>query len=709
MPDPSPLFWPLADLLAAYARRELSPIEVTEEALARSEALDDHLRAYLTLTPEVALEQARAADAAYAGRAPAGALLGVPTAVKDLFDVAGVPTTLGSMVYRGNVAPTDSVVVARLREAGAVFVGKANTAEFGQSATTENLLSLGCGNPWDPTRTPGGSSGGSAAAVGAGLASVALGSDGGGSIRIPAAFSGLFGIKPTFGGAEDGASFRAMTEFACPGPLTRTVADGRALLGVILGRALARGPRRSLRIGWCPQPLGAPVDPGVRSTVADAVAKLPDLGHRVEEIQLPLEGWKDVFGPLVLADEWAHRRDLLQANAAELTTYARASIEASAKVTDADLDRARKGLESLRADLAETFSRYDLIVTPTNAVPAFEIGRRPREIDGQPVDALWGAFPFTAAFNVAGTPAASVPCGIAAGLPVGLQVVGPHGAEELVLDFCEELQEGLDFPRQTMAERWSLPRLATEGAVKAERQDGVAVLRISRSAKRGALSVEMLKTLAEALESEFVASASAVVLTGEETIFSAGADLTQVGKGLDDLAFDDAVAAAAAAIRRAPIPVIAAVEGPCMGAAIEIVTACDVIVAGAGAKFNLPATQLGILYRPAALRGLIGRVGQQTVARLVLLGEAFDAETAMRAGIVAEVVASGSARDAALRLTKPLASAEPAAVAATKSVLRRAVAAEAVAIVPEEEELRRHLLIERGRRQASEQPAKAPA
>lgn len=704
MPEDSPLFWSVEDLQAAYRRRDLSPVEVTEEAFERIGALDARLRSYLTLTPELAKEQAEAATRAYADGEPSGVLLGVPTAVKDLFDVEGVRTTLGSLAYRDNRAKADSAVVGSLRAAGAIFLGKTNTAEFGQSATTENLLALGCANPWDEMRTSGGSSGGSAAAVGAGLASIALGSDGGGSIRIPAAFTGLFGIKPTYGGTEAGATFQAMTEFACPGPLVRRVADARALLSPILGMPFPRRRTGRLRIAWCARPLGLPVDPGVDAVTTRAVAQLADLGHDVVEVELPIDDWNEAFGPLVLADEWAHRRQLLETHEDELTRYAKTAIQASVQVGRDEVERAREALRGLRSRVSAMFADFDLIVTPATAATAFPIGERPRIIDGRPVGSLWGAFPFTAPFNVAGTPAASLPCGLVDGLPVGLQVIGPAKCESRILDLCEDLEEVLGFPGEEMSARWGSGRAAESGHVVGDRDGPVAILRISRPDKRGALSLELLDRLDAALRSELVSTAATLVLTGESDIFSAGADLGQTGRGLEDLEIDRAVGRIADGLRALPSPVIAAVEGPCMGAAVELAMACDVVVSGDAGRFSLPSTKLGILYRPAALRSLSARLGHQTLSRLVLIGEVLDAETAAAAGMVAKVVEAGGAYAAAVELARQAGAAKRDALAATKAVLAKAEASVDGNALPEEEEMRRNLLIERGRLAGLDEP-----
>jgi Asp-tRNA(Asn)/Glu-tRNA(Gln) amidotransferase A subunit family amidase len=457
--QPAVAFLSIEELVAGFASRELSPVEVTQEVLARIGEFDEQLHSYLTVSSEQALAQAREAEIRYRRGADAGAalppLLGVPISIKDLFDVEGVPTSLGSRLYGSAPAGRDSIAVARLRCAGAVLVGKTNTAEFGQAATTENRLGPGCGNPWDPTRTAGGSSGGAAASVAAGLATAGLGSDAGGSIRIPAALCGLFGIKPTFGSIPDDGPFRAMTDFSCPGPIVRRVADARPMLQALLGRdVLAMNPRARFRIGWCAAPDDRPVDPGAGAAVERAVELLGGLGHNVEPISVSFDGWMEAFGPLVLADEWRFRRHLLDEHAGELTSYARRGLEAGARITPVEVDAARVRMSEIRRRISALFDDYDLIATPTTACAAFPIGERPREVDGRPVDPLWGPFPFTAPINVAGLPAASVPVGLADGLPVGLQVIARDHAEGVVLDVCEQLEEVAGFPAGEMARRW---------------------------------------------------------------------------------------------------------------------------------------------------------------------------------------------------------------------------------------------------------------
>jgi Asp-tRNA(Asn)/Glu-tRNA(Gln) amidotransferase A subunit family amidase len=439
-----PIYWPMEELRTAFARGELSPAELLEDALAQLAKQNPRLNAFVCRLEDLAGTQAISAAQSYRA-GTAGPLAGIPISIKDTFDVAGAVSTRGSLVYRAHVAHADSGVVRRLRGAGAVFVGKTNTAEFGQSATTENRLGGDCRNPWDLRRTPGGSSGGAAASVAAGIVSAALGADGGGSIRIPAAFTGLVGVKPTYGVCHDEDGFPAMSEFCCPGPLAWRVADARIMLSVLSERPVSRSRvKRTLRVAWCARPEGRPIDPIVAALVQGAVRELGALGHDVEEMDIPIAGWKEAFGPIVLEEEGRLRGNLLCECPDMLTSYELASLQAAASLEPSSVAVARERCDALRARMDAFLKLHDVIVTPTTAVPAFPIGERPRTIAGEPVEALWGAFPFTAPFNVAGTPAASIPCGFVDGLPVGVQLVCARGRDALLLDLAEDLEESLN-------------------------------------------------------------------------------------------------------------------------------------------------------------------------------------------------------------------------------------------------------------------------
>jgi Asp-tRNA(Asn)/Glu-tRNA(Gln) amidotransferase A subunit family amidase len=458
-----PVYFSANALITAFRSGELTPTEVLKATLARIDRIDPALHAYLTRTDDLAREQAVAATKAYQ-RGESAPLLGVPVSVKDAFHISGVETTLGSLVHRGQMAKADSGVVRRLRAAGAVFTGKTNTAEFGQSATTDNLLGDDTANPWDPARTAGGSSGGAAASVAAGMATLAVGSDGGGSIRIPASFCGLVGLKPTPGLCPDEGGFRAMTEFVSPGPLARRVADARVMLNVLADRDYHRAvPRKGLTIAWSARPEGRPVEAGVARRVAAVADLLAAQGHHVEQRDLPIGDWPEIFGPLVLADEHRERGHLLMETPDRITAYERATLRAARDLDPSDVDRASRMLPEFRRRIAALFTDVDLILTPTVAVPAFPLGQRPNAIDGESVSTLWGAFPFAVPFNVAGTPALTVPCGLSDGVPVGAQLVAAPHRDHLLLDVGEELEEAIGFDSTPVIQRWSA---AMAGAIE---------------------------------------------------------------------------------------------------------------------------------------------------------------------------------------------------------------------------------------------------
>lgn len=458
MADAAPVYWSIRQLTESYRAGVLTPSEVVEDVLQRIARVDDELHAYVTVTADLAREQAAEATAAYR-RGESGPLLGVPVSVKDVFHVRGVPTSLGSLVHEGQVAKADSGVVQRLRAAGAVFTGKTHTAEFGQSATTENLLGPDTGNPWDAGRTPGGSSGGAAASVAAGMASVAVGSDGGGSVRIPAAFCGLVGLKATVDRCLDERGFREMSDFVGPGPLAWRVCDARRVFGVLSGGdagGVGRGEvgASGVKVAWAPRPEGRPVESGVSERVASVAGLLRSRGHEVGERDLPLSGWNEIFAPLVLEEEHRERGHLLS-DPDRLTRYQRASLRGARDLDVGVVEAARGALREYRARIAALFDEVDVLLMPTTATAAFPLGQRPRSVDGESVGSLWGAFPFAAPFNVAGTPAITVPCGVVGGLPVGAQLVAASGREGLLLDLAEQVEAACGFDVSPVVRRWS--------------------------------------------------------------------------------------------------------------------------------------------------------------------------------------------------------------------------------------------------------------
>ncbi|MYA84820.1 MAG: amidase [Acidimicrobiaceae bacterium] len=444
--DDSPLWWPVQRLVDAYRCGSLSPVEVSELAQARIAEVNPTLHAFVLPTPELAHRQAAAAEKAYRN-GDAGPLAGVPVSIKDAFHISGHVTTLGSLAHADDVARHDSGAVRRLRRAGAVVVGKTNVPEFCQSATTDNLLGPDTANPFDPSRTAGGSSGGAAASVASGTCTLGLGSDGGGSIRIPASFCGLVGFKPTYGTINDDRGFRAFSPFISVGPLARSVADARCLHSVLsvggAGTADSSPALSQYRIAWCPRPEGRPIDTGVSNAAAAAVAQLAACGHDVSPVELDLGGWEEIFGPLVLAEEGERRGHLLR-GPHELTWYHRRSLMAAERLGPGVVSAARSALAQYRERVDRHFRDYDVIVTPATATTAFDLGCRPQAINGEPVARLWGAFPFAVPFNVSGHPAVVLPAGFVDGLPAAIQLVGRYGSDNELLSLAEQLETELD-------------------------------------------------------------------------------------------------------------------------------------------------------------------------------------------------------------------------------------------------------------------------
>lgn len=423
-------------------------MEVIASKLLRIEQLNPKLNAYLTVAE--AESAAKGAEAAVMKGEALPPLHGVPVSIKDLVFTKGIRTTGGSLVYRDWVPEEDAVAVQRLKRAGAIILGKTNTPEFGQSATTENRLGDHCHNPWNLERTTGGSSGGATAAVAAGIEPFALGSDGGGSIRIPSAFCGVYGIKPTFGRVPAHGCFGGMPLFSHLGPISRTVKDAALLLSVVSGFDRRdptsmrdqppdfldglEGEIRGLKVAWSMDLGYGVVDSQVASVFVSCLPVFESLGCLVEERTPEIEEPFSIFGLISLADAYAAFGQLLDEHASDLMPYVKSTLERGREVSGHEYSRTLRRLERFRVDMADLFQEFDLLLTPTTAVPAFLVGQRPRHIDGQPVSALWGPFPFTVGFNLTRQPAATVPCGFSAdGLPIGLQIVGRFGDEPTVL------------------------------------------------------------------------------------------------------------------------------------------------------------------------------------------------------------------------------------------------------------------------------------
>lgn len=461
MSDTDLAYLPATEIRSMIAEKKVSSVEMTKLYLERIDALDSQFNSYLTVTSDLALEMAEEADRAVARGEDLGPLHGLPISIKDLEMTEGVRTTSGSLIFADRIAAYDSVVVERVKKAGAVILGKTNTPEYGLLGHTENRLGDHCRNPWNTETTTGGSSGGAGASVAAGLCALATGSDGGGSIRIPAGFCGIYGIKPTQGrisyylgpGADPAANL-----FSQPGPMTRTVEDSAVLLQVLAGRdprdpgalrdkpddyvaALSRGVE-GMRIGWSADFGFAAVEPEIRDTAAEAARAFEDLGAVVEEIDLVLDTPFEHFWPLFTAIMYARVAGVFDDNRDKLSWYALESLETGKNITGAEFVNALGYVDVMKSQFADAFDEYDLILTPTLATPAFPVGEPPAKIGGQDVHWFWGYTPYTMPINMIGSTAASIPCGFSSdGLPIGLHIIGAQGAESTVFAASAAFEE----------------------------------------------------------------------------------------------------------------------------------------------------------------------------------------------------------------------------------------------------------------------------
>ncbi len=448
------LCWLSATELAALIRtRKVSPVEVVDAVLARIEKVNPRLNAYVTLTADEARRRARAAERAVMRRsARLGPLHGVPFSVKDLVITRGVRTTFGTPLYRDNIPDEDAPMVERLLAAGGILLGKTNTPTLGWIGSTHNLLFGPTRNPWDLERTPGGSSGGASAAAAAGLGPLHVGTDGGGSIRIPASCTGIFGFKASYGRIPV-HPFSGAWSLSHIGPMTRTVADAALMLQVSAGpderdlyslpapgvdypKAL-RGSLKGLRVAWS-DTLGfaEAVDPEVKAICAKAAGAFRELGCRVESVDpgwpSPRDCWEAIFCGGIATRMAPYRERKSEIEPGLLRIIESTLQDPPTRYVQAWFDRLTWWQHPRRF-----FETYDLLLTPTIACPPFGATLEgPEQIAGRPAS-RYDWIPFTYPFNLTGQPAASVPAGFTKdGLPVGLQIVGRRFDDVTVLRAC---------------------------------------------------------------------------------------------------------------------------------------------------------------------------------------------------------------------------------------------------------------------------------
>ena len=474
----------LAELSQALHSKAISSVELTELYLKRIQQFDSSINSFITVTPELALEQARAADERLA-KGDAGPLTGIPLAHKDLFCTKGVRTSCGSKMLDNFIAPYESSVTQRFLDAGAVSLGKTNMDEFAMGSSSESSFYGSVRNPWNAERIPGGSSGGSAAAVAARLCAAATGSDTGGSIRQPAGFTGITGIKPTYGRVSRWGMIAYASSLDQAGPMARTAEDCAMLLQAMAGfderdstsveqpipdyTAELNQPLAGLRVGLPKEYFSAGLDSSIADTIAAAVKQLQALGAEIKNISLPnaelaipayyvissaeassnLSRFDGVrFG--YRCENPADLNDLYLRSRAEgfgdevkrrimIGTYA-----LSAGHYDAYYLQAQKIRRMIKNDFLAAYEQVDVILSPTSPTPAFPIGEK---ID-DPVS-LYLTDTYTITANLAGVPGIALPAGFSNGLPVGMQLLGPYFSEPRLLNIAHQYQQATDWHTRT--------------------------------------------------------------------------------------------------------------------------------------------------------------------------------------------------------------------------------------------------------------------
>jgi len=463
-------FMSACDMADAIRNQELTSEEITETIIERIEKINPIINAYCTPTFDLAREMAIKADDKVKKGEKMGLLHGIPVSIKDETDTKGIRTTYGSKLFENNIPRKDEAIVRRLRNAGAVILGKTNTPAFGYKGETDNLIFGVTRNPWNLERTPGGSSGGAAGAVASGLGPIGIGSDGGGSIRIPSCFCGIFGFKPTFGRVPQNAMklFGYFGTFVHKGPIVRYVKDAALVLDVIAGqdesdRYSVPNPHISYLKGLNDTPdklkIGYSLDLGfaealdseVETSVMNGIQKFEEFGWSIEKSIIKLRNPESLFTTLYSSGfgyplgpflkEW---QDKMEPDLIDLINHGLSySIE---ELKIAEIQR-----EIVYSNICRAFRKIDILITPTLACPAFELGKSlviEKEtlktgvvINGKNMTAL-GWLPFAYPFNMSGHPAASIPCGWSSdGLPIGMQIVGKRFDELTVLQVSKVFEE----------------------------------------------------------------------------------------------------------------------------------------------------------------------------------------------------------------------------------------------------------------------------
>jgi len=438
--------------------KEVSPVSVVDATLQRIEALQPRVNAFITVTADLARDEARRAEAAVMAGETLGPFHGVPFSVKDLLFTSGVRTTMGSLIFADQVPTEDAVPVRRLREAGAILIGKTTTPEFGHQPLTDSPLFGVTPNPWDLSRTAGGSSGGAAAAVVTGQGPLALGTDGGGSIRLPASCCGIVGLKPTLGRVPHVHQADLFSSTSYIGPMTRSVAEAAACLDVVAGfdpcdpysRPEPRDdPRRvevgGTRLAWLPCVGNPLLDPEVHVACESAVRHLERQGALVETVEADFASFERAFLVFLEGGLAARVGAHMPAFREKVAPSLRESIGRGAHWSAVDWANAVAQRTTVYRRVCALFERFDFLITPTLGRPALAADHDPNEpitIAGENAGSIRGSwYPYLWPFNLSGHPAVSLPCGWSSdNLPIGLQIVGPWYSDRRVLALAEHLE-----------------------------------------------------------------------------------------------------------------------------------------------------------------------------------------------------------------------------------------------------------------------------
>ena len=448
----------LVDAMAMLRGKAVSPVELARAFVARIERLNPALNAFITVTAEQALQQARQAETEIQRGHWRGPLHGIPLALKDLIDTAGIRTTAASAVFKDRIPSEDAEVVRRLKAAGAVLLGKLNMHEFAFGGTSVPSYYGAVHNPWNLGRIAGGSSGGSAAAVAAGLCVGALGSDTAASVRHPAAYCGVVGLKPTYGRVSTRGVIPLSWSLDHIGPLCRSAADAALLLETIAGydplepssveRPMDRyasaigADTAALRIGLVRQPYFDDLDPDIAAALIASIKDLAGITAEVRDVELP---YANLLLTIASAEAYAFHRPYFTQTPQLYQDMTRQRLEQAAGISAADYVNARREMERLRWNADDVFSSVDLLVTPTTVIAPITIEAGyldpPLPSDGTPIE-----FRNTHMFDVLGLPAISIPCGFTRdGMPIGLQITGPRFGESRVLTLAHAYQQITDW------------------------------------------------------------------------------------------------------------------------------------------------------------------------------------------------------------------------------------------------------------------------